>query len=93
MAAQAPPPAQPNPPPVPPGVDPSLNSYLTQFSVWATQGLTNSLSSSQALPGILLSANDAPAGTNPAVFMIQVTTAGAIVATPVALGAGGAKRL
>jgi hypothetical protein len=91
MAASAPP-STPTPPPVPPGIDPSLNNYLQQFSLWANQGLNTSLSSNQALPGIMLAANDAPAGTNPAVFMLQVKTDGTIVATPVALGAQGSSR-
>jgi hypothetical protein len=33
-------------------------------------------------------ANDAPAGTTPKVFRIEVTTAGAIVATPIDIGGG-----
>ena len=88
MAAQTPPPAGPSPPPVPPGVDPSLNNYLQQFTLWASKGFATALNNNQALPGILLRASDAPAGTNPAVFLIQVKTNGTVIATPVALGGG-----
>ncbi len=36
----------------------------------------------------LLQAGDAPAGTTPKVFLLQVSTAGTLVVTPVALGGG-----
>jgi hypothetical protein len=87
MVAQAPP-RTPSPPQAPPGIDPALNNYLQQFSSWASKGFATALSSNQALPGVLLQAYDAPPGTIPNVFMIQVNSAGEIVATPIPLGGG-----
>lgn len=77
-----PPPELPNMP----DVSDTLSRYLRTFSLWCRNGFRDKLSSTAALPGILLMANDAPAGTAPAVFMIQVQTNGTIIATPVALG-------
>jgi hypothetical protein len=91
-AASSPP--QQHPPPLPsdPSISQGLTEYLQQFSLWCRQGFAAKLNATSALPGVLLQAKDPPAGTAPAVFMIQVTTAGAIVATPVAVGAVGATR-
>jgi hypothetical protein len=63
-----------------------LINYLRTFSLWAKNGLSSKLDRRSASPGILLQANDAPVGTAPAVFMLQVTTAGVVVVTPVPLG-------
>jgi hypothetical protein len=71
-----------------PDVSDTLINYLRTFSLWCRHGFADKISGSTAQPGLLLQANDAPAGATPAVFMIQVTTAGAIVATPVPLGGG-----
>jgi hypothetical protein len=81
--------AQP-PPDLPsdPSLSPQLTNYLRTFSLWCRHGFAAKLGANTALPGILLQANDAPAGTTPAVFMLQVTTAGTIVATPMPLGSG-----
>jgi hypothetical protein len=78
------------PPPIPsdPSLSSTLTNYLTQFSAWCRNGFADKLKSNVANPGVLLQAYDAPSGTTPKVFMIQVSTAGAIVATPVALGGG-----
>ena len=70
------------------GVDPKLVDYLHSFALWARHGFADKVSGTVAQPGLMLMANDAPAGTTPKVFMIQVTTAGAIVATPVDIGGG-----
>jgi len=79
-----PPPALPNMP----DVSSTLTNYLTNFSLWCRHGFADKLSVSTAQPGVMLMAHDAPAGTTPKVFLIQVTTAGVIVATPMALGSG-----
>ena len=89
MAVPSPPAAQP-PPDLPsmPDVSSTLSNYLRNFALWCRHGFADKISGTTALPGIMLQAHDAPAGTTPAVFMIQVTTAGAVVATPMALGGG-----
>ena len=79
-----PPPELPNMP----DVSSTLTNYLRTFSLWCRHGFADKLSGSTALPGVIVQANDAPAGTTPKVFLIQVTSAGAIVATPMALGSG-----
>jgi hypothetical protein len=89
MAQQLPRTVQP-PPDLPsmPDVSDTLIGYLRNFSLWCRHGFAAKLDASTAQPGLLLQANDAPAGTTPAVFMVQVTTAGTIVATPQPLGSG-----
>jgi hypothetical protein len=81
--------AQP-PPPLPsdPSIGNVLSNYLQQFSLWCRNGFAAKLSGNVALPGVILQANDTPAGAIPAVFMIQVKTDGTIVATPMPLGSG-----
>lgn len=76
------------PPPMPhmPEIGTATQNYLTQFSIWARESFANQIKSNVALPGVLLQANDTPPGQTPKVFMLQVTTAGALVAVPVALG-------
>ena len=74
--------------PAMPDVSSTLTNYLNNFALWCRHGFADKLSISTAQPGLLLQAHDAPAGTTPKVFLIQVTTAGAIVATPMALGSG-----
>ena len=90
MASQLTPRTLQPPPALPsmPDVSSTLTNYLTNFSLWCRHGFADKLSVSTAQPGVMLMANDAPAGTTPAVFRIEVTTAGAIVATPMALGSG-----
>lgn len=88
MAATAPLPQPPPPLPADPSMSNMLTNYLTQFSLWCRRGFAAQLKNNVALPGILLQANDAPAGTIPAVFMLQVQTDGTIVATPMPLGSG-----
>jgi hypothetical protein len=89
MAQQQPRTIQP-PPDLPYMADVSdtLSSYLRTFSLWCRHGFADKISGSTAQPGLLLQANDAPAGTIPAVFLIQVQTDGTIVATPQPLGSG-----
>jgi hypothetical protein len=71
-----------------PDVSTTLTGYLRTFSLWCRHGFADKISATMAQPGVMLMANDAPAGTTPAVFMIQVNSAGAIVATPMPLGSG-----
>ena len=89
MAVQAPRTIQP-PPDLPsmPDVSSTLTGYLRNFSLWCRHGFADKLSGSSALPGVMLQAYDAPAGTTPKVFLIQVNSAGAISAAPVPLGGG-----
>ena len=89
MAQQQPRTIQP-PPDLPnmPDVSDTLSNYLRNFSLWCRHGFADKISASTAQPGLLLQANDAPAGTIPAVFLIQVQSDGTIVATQQALGTG-----
>ena len=89
MANQQPRTLQP-PPELPsmPDVSTTLSIYLRAFSLWCRHGFADKLSGSTAQPGLMLQAYDAPAGTTPPVFMIQVDSAGTIIATPMALGGG-----
>jgi hypothetical protein len=89
MAQQLPRTLQP-PPDLPsmPDVSTMLSGYLRNFALWCRHGFADKLSISTAAPGLLLQAYDAPAGTTPEVYMIQVNTAGVIVATRIALGTG-----
>lgn len=89
MANQQPRTIQP-PPELPsmPDVSSTLTNYLRAFSLWCRHGFADKVSGTTAQPGLMLQANDAPAGATPKVFMIQVTSAGTIVATPMALGGG-----
>ena len=71
-----------------PDVSPTLTGYLRTFSLWCKNGFAAKLSGTTALPSVMLQAYDAPAGTTPKVFMIRVSTAGAISATQIPLGGG-----
>ena len=87
MLKHSPPTIQP-PPTVPhmPDVGPMLTNHLRSFSLWVQNSLAGKLDTQTAAPGILLMANDAPAGTTPAVFSLQVKTDGTLVAVPVGIG-------
>ena len=89
MAQQQPRTLQP-PPDLPsmPDVSDTLTGYLRNFSLWCRHGFADKISGSTAQPGLLLQANDAPAGTTPKVFNIQVNSAGVVSATPMPLGSG-----
>jgi hypothetical protein len=78
------------PPPLPgvTGLNEQMNNYLRAFSLWCRNGFRAKLDSGVALPGIMLQANDAPAGTAPAVWYLEVNTAGSFIASPVPLGKG-----
>jgi hypothetical protein len=66
-------------------MNPALAGYLRTFALWCRHGFSAQMKTGTALPGILLQANDAPAGTTPAVFSLEVRTDGTVVAVPVAL--------
>lgn len=89
MAVRAPPSLLPSAPQPPQGLDPTLSGYLQQVVLWASNVLGAKLSSNQALPGILMQANDTAPGATPAVFYLQVKTDGTVVAAPMPLGSGG----
>jgi hypothetical protein len=92
MAMPAPSPPQANPPPpIPsmPDISATLTNYLNQFSTWCRRGFAAKLNANVALPFVLLQAYDAPAGTIPKVFRLEVDSAGTLSATPVPLGGGG----
>ena len=81
------PPAVQSPPDLPhmPDVSSELSSHLRSFALWAQKSLATKLDTKSAQPGILLHANDAPPGTTPAVFSLEVKSDGTLVAVPVAL--------
>ena len=74
--------------PAMPDVSPTLSQYLRTFSLWCRHGFADKLSGTQALPGIMLQAYDAPAGTAPNVFMLQINQAGVFRTVPMPLGSG-----
>jgi hypothetical protein len=78
----------PAPPPIPndPKISNALTNYLTQFSLWCRKNFNNQVKTNVAVPGILMYAANPPAGVNPNVYMIQVSQAGVIAATPVPVG-------
>ena len=69
-------------------VSDKLTGYLRNFALWCRHGFADKISGTTAQPGFLLQANDAPTGTTPAVFLLQVKTDGTLVVIPVALGGG-----
>jgi len=91
MAAPAPSPMglQP-PPPLPnmPDVSSTLTNYLNTFALWCRRGFAAKLNANAALPGILLQAANAPAGTVPNVWLLQVSQTGQIAVTQVPIGGG-----
>jgi hypothetical protein len=83
-------PVTPQPPPeLPhsPEIGPALSRHLRTLALWAKNDLSNKLDTRTAQPGLLLHANDAPAGTTPAVFSLEVKSDGTLVAVPIALAA------
>jgi hypothetical protein len=81
--------AQP-PPDLPnmPDVSPTLSGYLRNFALWCRHGFADKISATQPVNGIMLQAIDAPAGTTPEVWLLQVRTTGAIVFTQMTIGGG-----
>jgi hypothetical protein len=85
----SPPSAQP-PPDLPsmPGESQVLVGYLRNFALWCRHGFAAKLDAQTALPGVLLQAYDAAPGTTPAVWLVQVNTAGLISTVAQPLGTG-----
>ena len=71
-----------------PDVSTQLSSYLRNFSLWCRHGFADKPSINQPLNGVMLQAFDAPAGTTPEIWMLQVRTGGAFVLTQMPLGGG-----
>ena len=90
MPNQPTPPAAQPPPDLPhdSSITTQLSNYLRTFSLWCRDGFAAKLDRQTALPGIMLQAYDAPAGTTPKVFIVRVNTAGTLSVTPVSLGGG-----
>lgn len=76
------------PPDVPAGVDSKIAQYLRNLSLWAKNGFADKISASVAQPGHMLQAADAPRGTTPTTWTLQVNSAGAVTVTPLAVGIG-----
>jgi hypothetical protein len=76
------------PPDVPadPKISDALSQYLRNFALWCRNGFAEQMRNNEAVPGLLVRANDTAPGANPKVFMIQVNSAGVISATAVGLG-------
>jgi hypothetical protein len=71
-----------------PDVKPALTNYLRNFSLWCRHGFADKPSINQPLHGVMLQAIDAPAGTTPEIWLLQVRTGGAFVLTQMPLGGG-----
>jgi hypothetical protein len=71
-----------------PDVSTQLSSYLRNFSLWCRHGFADKPSINQPLHGLMFQAIDAPAGTTPEIWMLQVRTGGAFVLTQMPLGGG-----
>jgi hypothetical protein len=76
------------PPDVPsdPAISAPLTSYLRNFALWARNGFAEQMRYNEAHPGLLVRAYDTASGTNPKIFMIEVSTAGVIRARQIGLG-------
>ena len=83
--AEQPPPELPNMP----DVSDTLSRYLRTFSLWCRSGFRDKLTSTAALPGILLTVYDATTGA-PTVATVRLTiksgTPPTIILTPVPVG-------
>jgi hypothetical protein len=90
MATFPTPQAEQPPPPLPgvTGLNEQMNNYLRAFSLWCRGGFRARQDMNVAASGIMLQANDAPAGTTPAVWYLQVNTAGQFIASQTPLGGG-----
>ena len=71
-----------------PDVSTQLSNYLRNFSLWCRHGFADKPSINQPLHGLMFQAIDAPAGTAPEIWMLQVRTGGAFVLTQMPLGGG-----
>ena len=83
-APQQPPPDLPSMP----DVSPALTAYLRTFALWCRNMFQDRMPAHQAVPGIMFLAADAPAGTNPSVWKLEVLSNGSFRITQVKLGSG-----
>lgn len=76
------------PPDVPadPKISEALTNYLRNFALWCRNGFAEQMRNNEAVPGLMVRAYDTPAGTNPKVYMIEVSSAGVIRARAIGLG-------
>lgn len=76
------------PPDVPadPKISDALSQYLRNFALWARNGFAEQMRNNEAVPGLMVRAYDTAPGTNPKVFMIEVSSAGVIRARALPLG-------
>ena len=71
-----------------PDVSDTLSRYLRTFSLWCRNGFHDKLSSTAALPEVLLQGYNAPAGTLPTSWSLQTAQNGGLFVTPIAAGSG-----
>ena len=78
------------PPDIPsdPGISSLLGAYLRNFALWCRDGFAEQMRNNQALPGVMLMGFNAPARSNPAVWLLQVGNGGTLWVTPMNLGSG-----
>jgi len=67
---------------------PQLGNYLRTFALWCRNGFRAKLDADVALPGILFQAVDAPAGTAPPVYVLEVLSNGSFRTTLINPGGG-----
>jgi len=90
MATFPTPPAEQPPPNLPdlPEAPTQLVNYLRTFALWCRNGFRAKLDANAALPGILFQAADAPAGTTPPVYILEVLSNGSFRTTQINPGGG-----
>ena len=78
------------PPDVPadPGISSALGVYLRNFALWCRDGFAEQLRNDTALQGVMLRGYDTPAGSNPAVWMLEASGSGQLALAPVMIGSG-----
>jgi hypothetical protein len=78
------------PPDVPsdPGISSLLSAYLRNFALWCRDGFAEQMRNNQALRGLMMLGDNAPAGTNPSVWLLSIGNGGTLHVTPMALGSG-----
>ena len=90
MAPKPPFPAPQPPPDLPsmPDVSPAMTNYLRTFALWCRNMFQDKMPAHAALPLVLFQAVDAPAGTTPTVWKLEVLSNGSFRTTQVPLGGG-----
>jgi hypothetical protein len=76
------------PPDVPsdPKISEALTNYLRNFALWARNGFAEQMRNDEAHKGLLVRAYDTAPGSNPKIFMIEVSSAGVIRTRAIGLG-------